>query len=267
MGAPYIDYVMADETLIPRDLLPQWSEKVIYLPDCYQANDRLRPIANQDHSRAELGLPADGFVFCCFNAKFKITPQTFDSWMRILSKVDGSVLWLLDDYPPAVRNLRRAAETRGVQGARLIFAKRLPLPEHLARQRTADLFLDTLPYNAHTTASDALWAGLPVLTLPGQSFAARVAASLLNAVGLPELVTRTPAEYEATAIGIATTAGRIRELKEKLWRNRLATPLFDSTVFARHVERAYEEIYERHRAGLAPDHFHVAPDRQTGALT
>ncbi|HEY4446283.1 MAG TPA: tetratricopeptide repeat protein [Steroidobacteraceae bacterium] len=258
MGASYMDYIIADRTLIPQQSLPHYTEKVVYLPNSYQVNDRRRQIADRQFSRAELGLPAAGFVFCCFNNSYKITPQTFDSWMRILERVERSVLWLLEDNRTAANNLRREAQARGVSAARLIFAPRMPLPEHLARHRAADLFIDTLPCNAHTTASDALWAGLPVLTRQGESFAARVAASLLNAIGLPELITTTQEQYEARAIELGASPGRSAHLRRTLSENRLTAPLFDTELFTRHIEDAYTQMYERLRAGLNPDHIKVA---------
>ena len=182
-------------------------------------------------SRQELGLPKDGFVFCCFNNNYKIVPETFDSWMRVLKATGGSVLWLLEDNPTAARNLRKEAQIRGVDPERLVFAARMKLDEHLARHRVADLFIDTLPCNAHTTASDALWAGLPVLTQMGQSFAARVAASLLNAMDLPELITNTREEYEAGAIELANNPLRLSEIKKKLEQNRETSPLFNGKLF------------------------------------
>ena len=201
-----------------------------------------------------MGLPDTGFVFCCFNNNYKTTPDIFDQWMRMLKQVEGSVLWLLEDNAAAAKNLKSEAAARGVSAERLIFATRLPLDEHLARHRLADLFLDTLPYNAHTTASDALWAGLPVLTCLGETFSGRVAASLLNAIGLPELVTETPQAYEAMAIELATHPEILAGIKRKLAANRLATPLFDTEGFTRHIEAAYAAMHQRHRAGLAPDH-------------
>jgi predicted O-linked N-acetylglucosamine transferase (SPINDLY family) len=197
-------------------------------------------------------------VFCCFNNSYKMMPETFDGWMRILRQVDGSILWLLQDNQTAVDNLRKEAEARGVNAERLIFAPRMPPPEHLARHHAADLFIDTLPCNAHTTASDALWAGLPVLTRQGESFAARVAASLLNAIGLPELVTTTQEQYETLAIELATHPQRLAQLREKLRRNRLTTPLFDTELFTRHIENAYTQMYERYQADLSPEHIFVA---------
>jgi protein O-GlcNAc transferase len=257
MAASYMDYIVADPVLIPAASRQYYTEKIVYLPNSYQVNDRKREISARQYSRAELGLPPEGFVFCCFNNCFKILPAVFDSWMRILKQVEGSVLWLLADSESAVTNLRRNAEARGVQGTRLIFARREPVPEHLARHRAADLFLDTLPYNAHTTASDALWAGLPVLTRTGESFAARVAASLLSAIHLPELVTSTPEQYEALAVELATDPARLAQIRGKLAENRLGTPLFDTTSFTRHLEDAYGQIHERYQQGLPPDNIFV----------
>jgi protein O-GlcNAc transferase len=257
IGAGYIDYLIADARVIPEGSRQYYSEKIAYLPNSYQANDRKRVIADQQFSREELGLPQTGFVFCCFNNTYKITPATFDGWMRILRSVEGSVLWLLGDDPTAAGNLRKEAEARGVSAERLIFSQRMPLPEHLARHRTADLFLDTLPYNAHTTASDALWAGLPVLTCAGQTFAGRVAASLLRAIGLPELITSTQEAYEALAIELATNPEVLGHIKHKLAANSLTTPLFDSKLFAGHIEDAYTQMYERYQADLPPDHLTV----------
>jgi protein O-GlcNAc transferase len=259
MGASYIDYIIADQVLIPQNSRQQYSERIVYLPHSYQANDSKRRIADKEFVRAELGLPATGFVFCCFNNNYKITPGTFDSWMRILKQVEGSVLWLLVDNETAALNLRREARARDVDAGRLIFAARMALPEHLARHRAADLFIDTLPCNAHTTASDALWAGLPVLTRTGESFAARVAASLLYAIGLPELVTTTQEQYESTAIELAGDPGRLAEFKDRLHRNRLTMPLFDTERFTRHVENAYTQMYERYQADLSPEHIYIAP--------
>ena len=193
MGSGTFDYIIADPVVITPDAAEHYTENVVWLPDTYQANDH-RPIATTTPLRTEQDLPPTGFVFCCFNSSYKITPQVFEIWMRILARVDGSILWLFEDNPEATINLRAAAQTRGVDPQRLVFAKRLPLADHLARHRLADLFLDTSPYNAHTTASDALWAGLPVLTRIGETFAGRVAASLLQAIGLSELITITPAE-------------------------------------------------------------------------
>jgi predicted O-linked N-acetylglucosamine transferase (SPINDLY family) len=257
LGATYMDYLIANATIIPPEHQPHYAEKIVYLPS-YQANDSKRVIADKHFSREELGLPRTGFIFCCFNASYKIVPETFSRWMRILRQVKDSVLFLLADSATAQRNLRKEAVARGVAADRLVFGRRLPGPEYLARYRTADLFLDTLPYNAGTTASDSLHAGLPVLTQMGESFAARVAASVLNAVGLPELVTRTPEQYEATAIRLASDPARLVELKDRLHRNRLTTPLFNTGQFTTHLENAYTQMYERYQADLGPEHICVA---------
>ncbi|HUN73830.1 MAG TPA: tetratricopeptide repeat protein [Steroidobacteraceae bacterium] len=258
LSAPFIDYIVADPILIPAQSRTHYAEKVACLPHSYQPNDRKRAISETIPAREELGLPARGVVFCCFNGAYKITPETFDSWMRILRDVAGSVLWLLPDTAAMAANLRMEAEARGIEGARLVFGSRMALSsEHLARHRAADLFLDTHPYGAHTTASDALWAGLPVLTRRGDSFAARVAASLLSAVGLPELITTTPQEYEALAIELANDRDRLAQLTERLRRARESAPLFDSELYARHLEEAYTQMYERYLRGESPDHLSV----------
>ena len=257
LGASYIDYIVADHCVIPEDDKIFYNEKIVYLPNCYQPNDRSKKIATHNFTRQECELPETGFVFCCFNNNYKIVPETFDVWMRILSKVSGSILWLIEDNKSVVENLRKEATSRGVNSDRLIFAKRLPLAEHLARHRLAGLFLDTLPYNAHTTASDALWASLPVLTQIGQTFSGRVAASLLNAVGLPELITSTPQAYEELAVELATNSEKLAAIKCKLADNRLTTPLFDTQLYTRHIEAAYTAMYERYRAGLPPDDIYV----------
>ena len=258
LGAGYMDYIVADAAVIPASERKFFTEKVVHLPDSYQANDRSREIADRAFSREELGLPRDGVVFCCFNNSYKITPQTFDGWMRILDRVPGSVLWLLEDNAAANANLNKEAAARGIDPARLVFAPRMPLPEHLARHWSADLFLDTLPYNAHTTASDALWAGLPVLTCTGGSFAGRVAASLLNTIGLPELVTSSQADYERLAVELATQPAKLAALRQKLADNRLAAPLFDAPRFTRHLEQAYRAMHTRRKAGQSPEHIVIA---------
>jgi predicted O-linked N-acetylglucosamine transferase (SPINDLY family) len=257
MGAGYMDYIIADATVIPEAHKEHYTEKVVWLPDSYQANDSTRPISSRTYSRGLEGLPETGFVFCCFNANYKFLPGTFDAWMRILKHVQGSVLWLIEDNAEAVANLRKEAVRRGVDAGRLVFAGRLPQAEHLARQRLADLFLDTLPCNAHTTTSDALWAGLPVLTRSGETFAGRVAASLLKAVGLPELVVATQEAYEALAIALASDPARLAAIRRKLSAARLTSPLFDAARFAHNIEAAYVAMHERHLAGALPDHFAV----------
>ncbi len=259
LGADYMDYIIADKCVLPPESRRFYDEKIAYLPNSYQVNDRQKAIADTPVSRAEQGLPADGIVFCCFNNTYKVGPVLFDSWMRILRRIDDGVLWLIEDNADAARNLRAEAQHRGIDPSRLVFAKRVPLPEHLARHRLADLFLDTLPYNAHTTASDSLWAGVPVITQKGNTFPGRVAASLLQAIGLPELITHSREEYEALAIGLALDRRKLRDLKAKLDRNRLTTPLFDTALFARHIEAAYVAMLGRHRAGLPPDHIEIEP--------
>ena len=257
MAAEYIDYLIGDLTLVPGFQQKYYSEKIAYLPDSYQANDTKRRIADKVFTRAELGLPQDGFIFCCFNNNYKITPDVFDYWMKIIRQVGGSVLWLLEDNTTAAINLRKEAVRRGIAADRLVFAPRMPLPEHLARHRAADLFLDTLPCNAHTTASDALWAGLPVLTRIGETFAGRVAASLLNAIGLPELITSTPQAYEELAIELAINSDRLAYIKRKLTNNPLNAALFDINRFTRNIESAYVAMYERYQSDLPPDHIYV----------
>jgi predicted O-linked N-acetylglucosamine transferase (SPINDLY family)/predicted TPR repeat methyltransferase len=258
MGADFMDYVIADPTVIPFTHRKDYLEKIAYLPNSYYPNDDLkRLISERIFERSEFGLPERGFVFCCFNNAYKITPAIFDCWARILKSVEGSVLWLLEDTALATTNLRREAAARGVDANRLVFAGRMPLPEHLSRHRCADLFLDTLPYNAHTTASDALWTGLPVLTRIGEAFAGRVAASLLNAVGLTELIAHSQEDYERTAIDLATNPARLALIKDKLARNRMSTPLFNTPAFTRDIEAAYTAMHARLQAGLPPDHIQI----------
>jgi predicted O-linked N-acetylglucosamine transferase (SPINDLY family) len=259
LGAEYMDYVVGDEVVIPAGEGEHYAEHVVYLPGSYQVNDGKRAIAERTPTRGELGLPERGFVFCSFNNNYKITPGMFDVWMRLLKGVEGSVLWLLEGNAAAPGNLRREAQARGVAGERLVFARRAPLAEHLARQRVADLFLDTLPCNAHTTASDALWAGLPVLTCLGGTFAGRVAGSLLRAVGLPELVTGSVGEYEAKALWLAREPEAMGEVRAKLAANRGTSALFDAGRFARHLEAAYVTMWERAERGEPPQGFTVAP--------
>jgi len=257
IGADYMDYIIADKTLIPSESQACYSEKIVFLPNSYQVNDRKRIISDRQFTRQELGLPENGFVFCCFNNNYKILPATFASWMKILKRVEGSVLWLLQDNLWVVENLKKEASTHGIDTNRLVFAGRMPPSEHMARHRQADLFLDTLPYNAHTTASDALWAGLPILTLMGRSFASRVAASLLNAIGLPELITTTQEEYESLAIELAKNPQKLADVKFKLNKNRLTAPLFDTPLFTKNLEEAYIKMYEQYHAGLEPENISI----------
>ena len=256
-GAPFIDYVLADKVVLPQSEQRHFSEKVVYLPDCYQVNDSTRRIADATPTRAASGLPRNEFVFCSFNNNYKITPEMFGLWMRLLQFTPGSVLWLLEDNAVASANLRREAQARGIAPERLVFAPRLPAEEHLARHRIADVFLDTLPYNAHTTASDSLWAGTPVITCAGETFAGRVAASLLRAVGLPELITNNLKEYEALALKLAQAPALCGELRAKLARNRASAPLFDTDRFRRNMEAAYTTMWQRAERGEAPAAFSV----------
>ena len=258
-GADYIDYVVADPLVIPETHQNFYTEKIIYLPNSYQVNDSKRAISKKVFSKSELGLPEKGFIFCCFNASYKISPSTFDGWCRILKKVEGSVLWLFEGNPSAKENLIKEAATRGIESHRLVFSGHIENSEHLARQCLADLFLDTFPYNAHTTSSDALWSGLPVLALVGQSFASRVSASLLTAIGLPELITQTQEEYENLAIELATNSEKLSAIKNQLKANLLTEPLFNTQLFTRHLEAAYDEAYQRYQDDLSPDNIHVKP--------
>ena len=262
MGAEFIDYIIADKTVAPFEHQAFYTEKIVHLPDCYQVNDSKRKVAERSPTRREAGLPERGFVFCCFNNNWKITPEVFSVWMRLLHAVEGSVLWLLGDNASAERNLRREAQVRGIDPARLVFASRLPLANHLARHRLADLFLDTLPYGAHTTASDALWVGLPVVTRLGGSFAGRVAASLLNAIGLPELVTHSIEDYEALALRLAKDPSVLEGYRKQLATNRLTHLLFDTERFRRHIEAAYLQMWEIWQRGEQPRSFAVEAEKR-----
>jgi protein O-GlcNAc transferase len=257
MGADFYDYILADRIVIPEEQQRFYGERVVYLPDSYQCNDSKRRIAERPPSRAEAGLPETGFVFCSFNNNNKVTPEIFSIWMRLLHAVERSVLWLFEDNEAAARNLRREAEARGIAADRLVFAPKKNMDEHLARHRLADLFLDTLPFCAHTTASDALWAGLPVLTCIGSTFAGRVAASLLYAVGLPGMVTQTLADYEALALKLAHDPSMLSSVKATLARNRNNHPAFDTARFTRHLESAYTKMWERYQRGDAPASFGI----------
>ena len=270
MGMPTMDYILVDRFVAPADQQEHFTETLVHLPDCYQVNDRRRPIA-QARSRAEYGLPESGFVFCCFNPPHKITPAVFDIWMRLLERVPGSVLWLLETSAAAIANVRREAEARLKGGSeRLRFAPSLANAEHLARFAVADLFLDTLPYNAHTLTSDALWGGCPVLTSTGETFASRVAGSILHAAGLPELVTSTLHEYEATALrlagGLAGKRAELQMLRARIQRNRMDAPLFDAPRFARGIEAAFEWMMQGERADRAKFVMRFGPELAHGLL-
>jgi predicted O-linked N-acetylglucosamine transferase (SPINDLY family) len=257
MGVDYVDYLIADPVIIPQEHQAFYTEQIAYLPDTYQCNDRKRRVAERIPTRFEAGLPS-GFVFCCFNNNHKITPEIFEVWMRLLRSVEGSVLWLLQDNAAVTANLRQEASARGVAPERLIFAARTDPAGHLARQSLADLFLDTLPYNAHTTASDALWVGLPLLTVLGSTFAGRVAASLLHAAGLPELVTTSLADYETLALKLARDPSALASVKAKLRASRDSCRLFDTDRLTRNLEAAYTMMWERYQRGLGPATFQVA---------
>ena len=257
LGAEYFDYIIADKILIPKANEQFFTEKIAFLPHTYQPNDRKKEISQKQFTRTELGLPENGFIYCCFNNNYKITPKTLDSWCRILQSVPNSVLWLLEDNQVAGLNLCNEAKKRGVDPARLLFAPRMDSSDHLARHQLADLFIDTVPYNAHTTASDALWTGLPVLTLLGDTFAGRVAGSLLNAIGLNELITNTQNEYESLAIDLGNNRDKLKSIKQKLFSNRLATPLFDIEIYTRNIEKAYQVMHQKHGERQPPQSFAV----------
>jgi len=253
LGGVFHDYLIGDPVVSPASAQEHFGEKLVVLPHCYQANDDQQPISERVFRRAEEGLPESGFVFCCFNRLSKIEPEIFGVWMRILERVPESVLWLLETTGTGKENLKREAETHGVSGERLIFCSYRPKPEHLARQRMAGLFLDTRICNAHTSASDTLWAGVPLITCPGEIFAARVAASLLTAIGLPELIVEDLEAYEELAIALATDPPRLEALKEKLLTQRDRCPLFDTSRSASNLERAYLAMWARYEKGEAPD--------------
>ena len=256
-GHQCMDYIIADRTIIPEEHFQYYSERVVWLPETYQANDNKNAISEHNPTRPECGLPENAFVFCCFNNTYKITPEIFDIWMKLLTATAGSVLWLLGTNATAEANLRREAERRGVAPDRLVFAPKIQLADHLARSAQADLFLDTMPYNAHTTGSDALWAGVPLLTCLGSTFASRVAASLGRAVGLDELVTHSLQDYEAMALKLAHDPAHLRALRRRLARNRDTYPLFDTARFTRHIEAAYTTMWQRYQNGAAPEAFAV----------
>jgi predicted O-linked N-acetylglucosamine transferase (SPINDLY family) len=256
MGAPYIDYIIADPELIPSELEDGYTEKIIYLPS-YQANDRKRPISEKKFSKEELGLPKKGFVFCCFNNSYKISPDVFSSWVKILNAVQGSVLLLYAENELVEKNLKAEAILRGLDSGRLVFGKKLSFPDYLSRYHEVDLFLDTFPYNAGTTASDALWSGVPVLTRKGKSFASRMAASILTAIGLPELITENIVDYEYKAIEYALSPSKLRDVKNKLIGNYDQCALFDTPRFVANLEKSYKKVYEAHQNNLPVGHLRL----------
>ena len=246
MGAEFIDYIIADQTVIPDRLRQCYREKIIFLPYSFMPTDNTKKISDTIMTRQDMGLPEDGFVFCCFNASYKISPREFDIWMRLLTKVEGSVLWLRQTNQWAKSNLQKEAALRGVDPSRLIFTERLPTDQHLARHKLADLFLDTFNFTAHSTASDALWAGLPIITKKGEQFVARCAASMLNAVGLPEMITKTEKDYEELALKLATDKSLLSSIRERLAKNRLSTPLFNTEKYTKDLEEAFEKVYSHY---------------------
>ena len=252
MGANFIDYIIADPTTIPNRLRHHYREKIIYLPHTYMPTDNTREISNRPMTRQEMELPEDGFVFCCFNNNYKITPREFDIWMRLLLKVENSVLWLSKSNQWAKSNLQKEARLRGIDPSRLVFTKWVTRQDHLARHRLADLFLDTFNFNAHSTASDALWAGLPVVTRIGEQFVARVAASLLTAIGLPELIVKTDQEYEALALELATNQSILESIAKKLEKNRRSEPLFKTETYTQNLDQAFEQAYTHYYKGYPP---------------
>ena len=253
-GSKSIDYIVGDKTLIPNDVKKHYSEKIIYLPDSFMMNDSKRKISDKTFLRKEFDLPDKGFVFCCFNNFYKITPNIFDIWMRLLKKNKDSVLWLPRSNSRIFKNLIQEAKNRDVDHSRIIFAKYMTLTaDHLARISLADLFLDTFPYNAHSTCSDALYSGLPVITKAGNSFSGRVAASMLNAVGLPELITKTENEYEELALYFSKNRDQLQKIKRKLKENKLKTSLFDTKKYVKNIEEAYKKIYKRNIENLLPE--------------
>jgi hypothetical protein len=256
-GAQYMDYIIADNIVIPENNRNFFSEKIVYLPNSYQANDSKKNISEKKFTRSEIGLPKTGFVFCCFNSNVKITPVIFNLWMKILKKVNGSTLWLLEEDTVANNNLKKEAIDKGVSSDRIIFSKKIDMKEHLSRIAIADLFLDTFPYNAHTTASDSLWAGVPILTYQGQSFQSRVAASLLNAIDAKELIVNSLTEYESLAVELALNPSKLKAIKEKIQKNRLTKPLFNTFLYAGHLEKAYKKMYEIYQKNLVPDHIYI----------
>jgi predicted O-linked N-acetylglucosamine transferase (SPINDLY family) len=257
-GAPYLDYILGDRLMLPFSDQPFFSEKIVHLPHTCFPYDSSQEIAARVPERAEEGLPAEGFIFCSFNASYKITPEFFAVWMRLLHKIEGSVLWLARNNDFVVRNLRRAASEAGIDPKRLVFAEMRPaIEDHLARHRLADLVLDTLPYNAQSTAMDALWAGVPVLTCAGRSYAGRFAMSQLHGIGVPELIAPDLEAYEQLAIALSRDPQRLRPIRTKIESGRLSTPLFDTKRLCRELESAYETMADIWRRGETPRSFSV----------
>ncbi|MDO8123229.1 MAG: UDP-N-acetylglucosamine-peptide N-acetylglucosaminyltransferase [Candidatus Hermodarchaeota archaeon] len=251
-GAYFFDYIITDRIVTPQDHAPYYTENFVYLPHSYQVNDHTQSISDKEWQRKDFNLPEDGFIFCSFNQPYKIEPVMFSVWMKILTKVPKGVLWLSWGQGTAKTNLRREAEARGVESRRLVFAENMPMNEHLARLRLADLALDTRVYNGGATTSNALWAGVPVITLQGGHFPSRMSSSLLTSIGLPELITHTAAEYESLAVRLACDAHELETIRQKLATNRLEKPLFDTPRFVRNLEKAYKEMWKIFLAGEQP---------------
>ena len=258
MSAEFIDYIIADRVIIPKEYEQHYQEHIIRLPNSYMVTDNTRQISTRNITRVEMGLPEKGFVFCCFNNNYKISIAEFNIWMRLLLKVPDSVLWLRKSNRWSDENFRKEAKKRGVDSSRLVFADRVLMDDHLARHKLADLFIDTFVFNAHTTATEALWAGVPVVTKLGKGFAARVAGSLLNAIGLPELITETVEDYESLILELATNPQSLGLLKEKLATNRLSAPLFDTELFTKHLEDGYEQAYQQYFEKKEPKAIYVS---------
>ena len=257
MGDEFMDYIIGDATIIPPDHQNDYAEKIVYMPNSYMPSDNSRIMSDRIFKRRELGLPEKGVVYCAFNNVTKLNPDCFSSWMRILKAVAGSVLWLNVKGTTARENLAKEAAARGIDPSRLIYTTYLASDEHFARYRSADIFLDSLPYNAHTTANEALWSGLPVLTQIGEAFAGRVAASLLKTVGLDELITHSKEEFETKAIALSLQPSEFERLKSQLAQNLKSSPLFNASLYARHIEDAFQQMHQRHVQGLRPDHIFI----------
>ena len=257
-GSNCIDYIIANKTLIPKENQQYYSEKIIYLPNSYLVSAFEKKISEKTFTREELGLPKNGFVFCCFNQTYKILPKIFDAWMKILKRIKGSVLWMYEADEISSKNLKQEAINRGVEPNRIIFAKRLPsLEDHLERYKSADLFLDTFPWPAHTTCSDALRNGLPVLTLQGESFASRVSSSMVEVAGLKELITHSFKEYEDMAVELASDLSRLKNIKKKLETNKDKSTLFDTKLLTSHIEQAYLEMYKKYNESKKPENIEI----------
>ena len=256
-GSNCMDYIIADKTIIPKENQKFFSEKIAYMPHSYQANDSTKEISKKIFTKKELGLPEDSFVFCCFNQSYKINPETFDLWVEILANVNHSVLWLFETNPIASKNLKKEIKIRKLDPNRIIFAKKMPLPDHLARHSLADLSIDSFPYTTGITCSDALWTGLPVLTRIGNSFASRMAASLLTAIDLTEMIVKTKKEYKNLAIELATNNEKLNQIKNKLKKNRLNTPLFDTELFKENIEKLYLTMYQRYQSDLPIENIEI----------